>query len=118
MKRAYGLYITIALAAVLLLTVYATRHRVHAATLTVNSTADTTDVAPGDGVCADGLGNCTLRAAIQEANALAGLDTIEFNIGTGTPTIAPTSALPIITSRRKNEKRVSPDQYKRSFRNG
>lgn len=45
---------------------------------TVNSTADATDVVPGDGVCetAPGNGICTLRAAIQETNALAGADEI------------------------------------------
>lgn len=77
MKRAYGLYITIALVAGLLLTTYATRHRVHAATLTVNSTADTTDVAPGDGVCADGLGNCTLRAAGGERAGWSGHNRVQ-----------------------------------------
>jgi len=41
---------------------------------------------------------CTLRAAIQEANTLAGQDTITFNIpGSGVPTIRPNSALPPIT---------------------
>lgn len=34
----------------------------------VNSTADNGDASPGDGVCADGNGNCTFRAAVQEAN--------------------------------------------------
>jgi CSLREA domain-containing protein len=48
-----------------------------AATFVVNSTADAVDVAPGNGVCATDTaspaeGRCTLRAAIQEANALAG----------------------------------------------
>jgi CSLREA domain-containing protein len=47
-----------------------------AITFTVNSTADDVDVAPGDGVCATAGGVCTLRAAIQEANALAGPDII------------------------------------------
>ncbi len=42
----------------------------------VNSTADTTDQDRGDGVCDDGTGNCTLRAAIMEANTLEGLDSI------------------------------------------
>ena len=37
---------------------------------TVNSTADTSDAAPGNGVCNDGSGNCTVRAAIQEANEI------------------------------------------------
>lgn len=48
----------------------------HAATFTVNSTTDVVDANPGDGVCATAGAVCTLRAAIQEANALAGDDTI------------------------------------------
>lgn len=47
-----------------------------AATLTVNDTGEGTDATPGDGVCATAGAVCTLRAAIQEANALAGADTI------------------------------------------
>ncbi|MGB7207582.1 MAG: choice-of-anchor Q domain-containing protein [Pyrinomonadaceae bacterium] len=35
---------------------------------TVNSTADTIDANPGDGLCADSNDQCTLRAAIQESN--------------------------------------------------
>ena len=35
---------------------------------TVNSTADTIDANPGDALCADSSGRCTLRAAIQESN--------------------------------------------------
>lgn len=54
--------------------------------LTVNLATDAAgDVSPGDGNCdSDGgtSGNqCTLRAAIEEANALAGKDTIVFRIG-------------------------------------
>jgi len=41
-------------------------------TFTVNNTSDTVDANPGDGICADSSGNCTLRAAIMETNALAG----------------------------------------------
>lgn len=37
---------------------------------TVNTTADTLDVLPGDGNCADSGGMCSLRAAIMEANEL------------------------------------------------
>jgi len=37
---------------------------------TVNTEKDTIDVKPGDGVCADADGNCSLRAAVMEANAL------------------------------------------------
>ncbi|MCZ6733432.1 MAG: CSLREA domain-containing protein [Gammaproteobacteria bacterium] len=57
---------------------------VWSATFTVNSTIDAADVAAGDGICADASGNCTLRAAIQEANALAGLDTIVLGANTYT----------------------------------
>jgi len=47
------------------------------ATFTVNSTGDGGDSNTGDGVCDDGSGNCTLRAAIEQASADAGTDTIE-----------------------------------------
>lgn len=70
-----------------------------AATFTVNNNGDAPDAAPGDGICATVGGVCTLRAAIQEANALSGTDTIQFNIGGGgAVTISPSSALPDITS--------------------
>src|SRR4051794_40425410 len=45
----------------------------HAATFTVNSTSDLSDLTPGDGICdADETPAvaCTLRAAVQETNAL------------------------------------------------
>lgn len=68
-------------------------------TLTVDSTLDTSDAAPGNGVCDDGSGNCTLRAAIEEANALAGTHTINFNIsGGGEQTIVPDTQLPALGS--------------------
>ncbi|MGA9334838.1 MAG: hypothetical protein WBV39_11225, partial [Rudaea sp.] len=47
-----------------------------ASTFTVNDPIDAVDTSPGDGVCASAAGTCTLRAAIQEANALAGPDTV------------------------------------------
>jgi CSLREA domain-containing protein len=62
------------------------------ATFVVNSTAD-----PGDGVC--NATECTLREAINAANATANTDTLQFNIpGTGAHTIQPTSPLPTITN--------------------
>jgi trimeric autotransporter adhesin len=65
----------------------------HAATtFTVNSTADTGDATP-DGTC----DTCTLREAIQEANATNAADTIAFNIsGNGPHTIIPTMELTAI----------------------
>ena len=44
---------------------------VAATTFTVDSTGDGGDSDTADGVCDDGLGNCTLRAAIEQANAVA-----------------------------------------------
>src|SRR5215510_12466988 len=48
------------------------------AATTVNSPFDVSDASPGNGVCetAPGNGVCTLRAAIQETNALPGTHTI------------------------------------------
>jgi CSLREA domain-containing protein len=88
-----------------------------AAEFDVNSTNDRSDKNPGDGECVTfrppllpPSGNeCTLRAAIQEANALRGADIINFNIpGTGPHTIAPGSYLPEITTR------VTIDGYSQS----
>jgi len=66
-----------------------------AASFTVNSIGDTSDAAPGNGVCADSSSNCTLRAALQEANSLLGDDTIDFS---ATGTIDLNNALPNIAS--------------------
>lgn len=41
------------------------------ATFVVNTTVDTVDANPGDGIAADASGNTSLRAAIMEHNALA-----------------------------------------------
>lgn len=72
--------------------------KVYAASLTVDSILDTSDASAGDGSCDDGSGNCTLRAAIEEANALAGADTINFNIsGSGVHTFTPGSAYDTIS---------------------
>jgi CSLREA domain-containing protein len=67
----------------------------HAAAFIVNNAGDTPDATPGDGICATAGAVCTLRAAIMEANALAGADTITFATGLGTVTLF--SSLPTIT---------------------
>ena len=69
-------------------------------TFNVNSTANTPDANPGNGICADANGVCTLRAAIMEANALAGPDTIHLQTTTYTISTPdnPDGALPRITS--------------------
>jgi CSLREA domain-containing protein len=78
-----------------------------ATTLTVNSTGDGDRFLSKVAVCetAPGNGQCTLRAAIQTANAFAGDDTIQFAIPTSDPgfskgvcTINLTAALPQLTT--------------------
>jgi CSLREA domain-containing protein len=49
--------------------------------LIVDSTADLTDLHPGDGKCKASNGLCTLRAAVQEANALPRHTAILVNPG-------------------------------------
>ena len=67
-----------------------------ASTFVVNSAGDTYDAGTDDGVCDDGTGRCTLRAAITQANATPGADIINFQIGTGPQTI--TSAAPLLVT--------------------
>ena len=77
----------------------------------VNSTEDAADSAPGDGYCSTGFNNtagqpaCTLRAAIQEANANSLITDITFAMPTTEPghsggvwTISPGSVLPSISA--------------------
>ncbi len=79
----------------------------HAANFVVNRSADTRDANLSNTVCdvdASRRGNqCTLRAAIQEANDTEGAEVIRFNIpdnpnvsGLEVKTISPASALPTI----------------------
>jgi len=57
-----------------------------AATLTfqVTATADAPDASPGDGICADAAGQCTLRAAVQEADAQPSGSAITIVVPAGT----------------------------------
>lgn len=71
----------------LLLAALAVAPAVHAATFNVDSVLDTVDAVPGDGLCADANGRCTLRAAVQEANAHPGADVILLSAGTYVLTI-------------------------------
>ena len=47
----------------------------------VDTTVDDVDANPGDGICATGSGDCSLRAAIEEANAWSDSDRIEIPAG-------------------------------------
>jgi CSLREA domain-containing protein len=83
---------TVALAALLVFAAGA-----QAATLTVNDLSDFGDSNPGDAACDTNApaGVCTLRAAIQEANALGGSDQVNI---TATGTINLFSELPTIST--------------------
>ncbi len=62
--------------------------------LTVNTTDDS-----GQGLCNNPGGSCSLREAINRANATAGAVLIRFNIpGAGLHMIRPNSALPAVTN--------------------
>jgi CSLREA domain-containing protein len=65
-------------------------------TFIVTTRSDLPDVDATDGVCDVGNGTCSLRAAIQAANEMAGGDVISFAIGAGVKTIPIGSVLPII----------------------
>lgn len=67
-----------------------------AATFTVTSPGDGADTSPGDGVCAAAGGGCTLRAALQQANAMAGADIVAFTLP-DPPVISPATSLPPVT---------------------
>lgn len=64
-----------------------------AATFTVDDPGDAPDPATSDGACRTAAGTCTLRAAIETANAASGGDVIRFSL-TGTIELA--AALPAI----------------------
>ncbi|MCA9955525.1 MAG: right-handed parallel beta-helix repeat-containing protein [Anaerolineales bacterium] len=105
MKRKVSLFILIVVS-LLACGSWLLAQAVHAAgtTVVVNGSGDLSDLNPGDGVCdvlTSAGSQCSLRAAIEELNAL-GPDTsphrIEFDIsGTGPFTIMPGSELPAIT---------------------
>ncbi|MCY7348669.1 MAG: hypothetical protein LH614_20965, partial [Pyrinomonadaceae bacterium] len=66
------------------------------ASFVVNSNSDDSDTNPADNLCLDANGNCTLRAAVQQSNALASNDVITF--AAGLPTITFTTNTEIIVS--------------------
>jgi titin len=69
-----------------------------AATFTVNRTGDAADLNLANTACdvSTTAGNqCTLRAALQEANDTPGDDIINFNITSASKVIAPASPLPV-----------------------
>ncbi len=82
-----------------------------AATLVVNDVFDgigANDILPGDGVCLDSIGACTLRAAIDESNALPGVDTIEFAVDGTIDVSSDVGALPQITGQLNIDATTAP----------
>ncbi len=93
-----------------------------AATLEVDATTDAADANPGDGECSTAANECTLRAAIQEANALHGDDVIGFaSEARGTITLSEgelyVSSNLKINGPGARELSVSADEQSRVFRN-
>ena len=77
---------------------------------TVNSIGDESDTDPGDGNCDVGNGDCTLRAAIEEANAYPGYNIIWFDIpGEGPHYIQPQTELPAVEDPVDINGRSEPD---------
>ncbi len=88
----------------------------------VNNDNDASDLSPGDGQCWTGawvsvgmfgVKECSLRAAIQETNALAGADEIRFANqlipdSWGNVVIRPNTALPWVTAPLKIDGTVAP----------
>lgn len=98
-RRAGAMVATLAMAGGLLVVGPLSEVAHATATFVVASTGNQADANAGDGICASTVGSgslCTLRAAIQEANALAGTDTINFSLAPSTR-INLTTALPAIT---------------------
>lgn len=90
-----------------------------AAEYTVNSTGDQADEAPGSNGCKTSVNTCTLRAAIEESNASAGInDTIKFSAsfdGQVGDTIELGTPLPTITDRVRIQGFPSPQQCKTDY---
>ncbi len=61
---------------IVVMSLFVVHQTAHAATFTVDSLLDTADNNIGDGICDDGNGNCTLRAAIAEAKFIPGGDDV------------------------------------------
>ncbi len=86
--------------------------------LVVNSEDDDDDLVPGDGDCYTGQRNelgfdeCTMRAALQEINALAGRDTVTFDIPTGSPSIKPVTGLPGVTEEAVIDATTQPNSHR------
>lgn len=97
LKRSTARKILRATALTALLTILAGLASAQAAVFTANILGDAPDIEPGDGICATAQRTCSLRAAIQEANALEGEDIVIL------PSMPPPTALYDLTVSGPNE---------------
>jgi hypothetical protein len=74
----------------------------HAADFLVDDFREGTDANPGDGLCATAQGVCTMRAAVQEANALPGKQTIALARGVYLLNIFPAGNRPTVEPSPEN----------------
>lgn len=86
--------------------------------IVVNVETDAPDFNPSDGICDSDQATtgqqCSLRAAIQTAEAKEGTDFISFDIpGSGIHTISPTSDLPTITEKTLINAKTQPGHVDR-----
>ena len=90
MRTAARLHFSTSTLAALLCALFSAAGPAGAAVFAVQTLLDAPDTAAGDGLCASPLAGapCTLRAAVEEANALAGADRIELPAGTFAITVA------------------------------
>jgi CSLREA domain-containing protein len=93
-SRSLGLLLILLLSAPLL-----------ASTYVVNDLGDAGDQSAGNDICATAGAVCTLRAAIEEANAHAGADVITFSVA---GTIAPATPLPAIAEQLEIDATTAP----------
>lgn len=70
--------LTLVLVVVLLCAASTAAQDLNGLLITVTDNGDTHDAAPGDRLCADVAGQCTLRAAVEETNANSSRDAIIF----------------------------------------
>ena len=78
MKRRATIAATMGVAMAMLVGAPAVAQDAPSRTMVVDTTADRADASPGDGTCADADGRCSLRAAVQEANASDGTTAIRL----------------------------------------
>lgn len=81
---------------------------------TVNTNQDTSDQTPGDSLCEDSNGSCSLRAALEEYDALNDStreNRIIFDLSSTARTITLTGALPVVNGLQINIDGTSQDGF-------